>query len=119
MRVAAEVQVNARVRKRLQFLRLVVEHDDGFPFIHLRRDLVRCFSHLDAAAGAVRVRAAVEIEFPVDERTLIVQKRDVRLLQKSIHARVALLLRALAEGEAREHLFLDVVVAVAGVNSVF
>ena len=97
----------------------MVEDDDGLTFVHLRCDLTRRFAHLDAAAGTVRVRAAVEVEFPVNERSLIVQERNVRLLQKLVHARVALLLLAPAEGEARKHRFLNVVVAVAGVNAVF
>ena len=97
----------------------MVEDDDGLTFVHLRCDLTRRFAHLDAAAGTVRVRAAVEVELSVNERSLIVQERNVRVLQKLVHARVALLLLALAEGEARKHRFLDVVVAIAGVNAVF
>ena len=119
VRVAAEVEVNARVRKLLQFLRLVVEHDDGLTFVHLRRDLIGRFARLDAAAGTVRVGAAVEVKLSVDQRPLVAQERDVRVLQECVHARVALFLLALAEGKAREHRFFDIVVAVAGVNAVF
>ena len=119
VRVAAEVYVDARVRKLLQLLGLVVEDNDGLILIHIRRDLVGRLARFDAAARAVRVGAAIKVELSVDEHALVAQERDVRVLQKFVHARVALLLLALAEGEARKDRLFDVVVAVAGVNAVF
>ena len=66
----------------------------------------------------MHVGAAIKVELSVDEHALVTQERDVRVLQEFVHARVALLLLALAEGEACEHRLFDVVVAVAGVRAV-
>ena len=62
---------------------------------------------------------AIEVELPINERSLVMQERDVCVLQEFIHARVALFLLVLAECEAREHRLFDVMVAVAGVNTIF
>ena len=54
VRVAAEVYVDARVRKLLQLLGLVVEDNDGLILVQTCRDLIGRLARLDAAARAVR-----------------------------------------------------------------
>ena len=70
VRMAAEVEINTRIRKLPQFLWLVVEDDDGLILVHVRCDLIGRLSRLNAAAGTVRVGTSVEVEFSVDERAL-------------------------------------------------
>ena len=116
--MAAEVQVHPGVGQLLQLPRLVVQDEDGLALVHVPGDIFRGLPLLDAPAGALVVGAAVEIKAVVDEHALVLQEVDIGVSQKDIHARVAGLGFILVEGEPGEDLLLDVVVAVAGVDTV-